>query len=274
VGSILNILLAASAAFYTLAAVAHLFNMFRRDWEFFARWSTRLAWAVHTAGLVLVVLETRQVPLYTLFEFAFFFSWFVMSNYLVIEVWRHNQAAGAFLLPVIAGVQVATVSLPKPTATDILINELPASLIGWHIGLIMLGYAFFFASFVAGCLYLLQERNLRRKRWGPFYHKVASLETLDIWGARFVYMGFPLLTIGTISGMGFAHVTWDTFWQSDPKVIFTVIVWLVYAGHILMRKLRGWGGRRLAWWSVAGVIGVLINHFIVNLLSGLHRFGV
>lgn len=270
---IATLLYGASAAFYTLAAIAHLFYLFRQEFVEVARWSTRIAWLSQSAGLALMIIETQRVPIHTLFEFAFFFTWVMMTNYIGVEVFRKDQTAGAFLLPVIAVVLILCVDLPKP-GPEMIVQNHSASLIVWHVVVSLLGYAFFTASFVAGSLYLLQEYLLRRKRWGPLYHRMPSLEALDIWGGRFIYIGFPLLTLGMFSGLFFAQVTWETFWQSDAKVIFTVFVWLVYCGYLLMRKIGGWGGRRAAWWAVAGLAGLLINYFVMNLFSKLHRFGV
>lgn len=271
---LLGLALAGAAALYTLAAVAHLLYIFRREFDFLARWSTRIAWAVQSVGFVLLVAHAGRLPFYTLFEFAYFFTWLLMTNYIAIEVYRQNQAAGSFLLPVIATVQVLAMALPKPTPEHLVSDEFPAGLVGWHIGIIMLGYAFFIAAFVAGALYLIQERNLRRKRWGPIYYRLPSLETLDIWGGRLVTLGFPLLTMGVASGLAFARSTWLTFWQADPKVLFTEFVWLVYGGYLLMRSIWGWGGRKAAWWAVTGTAILLINYFVVNLVSRLHRFTV
>lgn len=262
-----------SAALHTLAAIAHIFYMFRREFDFLARWSTRVAWAVHTAALGLMVYEIGHAPVRTLFEFAFFFTWVMVTNYIVIEAVRADQSAGSFLMPVIAVVSVVAVTLPKP-GTEKMIETFPLGLIIWHVGVSLLGYAFFLGSFVAAALYLIQDRNLRRKRFGPLYHRLPSLEVLDTWSARFVSIGFPLMTLGMAAGLYFAHVTWETFWQSDPKVIFTFFIWLIYGGYLLVRHLVGFGGRKAAWWSVAGVTGLLINYFVVNLLSRLHRFGV
>jgi len=274
VASYLTGLLSGSAAFYTLAAVAHAHFMFRRHWDFFARWSTRVAWLVHSLGLVALVAHSGRAPFYTLFEFLYFFTWIVMSNYVAMELIRDNQAPGAFLVPAAAIMMVAGAALPKPGSAEHTVAELTASLIGWHIGVTMLGYGFFLASFVAGALYLIQERNLRKKKWGPLYYRLPSLEALDVWGARFVYIGYPLLTIGISAGLTFATVEWTHFWQADPKVLFTILLWLVYGGYLLMRKAWGWGGRKSAWWSVIGVAGLGINYFVMNLLSRTHRFGV
>lgn len=270
--TLLTVVLSAAAALYTLAAVAHALYMMRTHFDMLARWSTRGAWALQSIGLVLLVVHSGRAPVYTLFEFLYFFTWIIASNYIAIELWRENQAAGAFVVPVLAVMQVAGVALPKPSEAHV--ETLPAGLVSWHIGVTMLGYGFFVASFIAGALYLLQERNLRKKKWGPIYYRLPSLEALDVWGGRFVYVGFPLMTIGTVAGLGFAAVEWAHSWHADPKVIFTLLVWLVWGGYLLMRKVWGWGGRKAAWWSVIGVIGLLINYFVMNVLSRTHRFGV
>lgn len=261
-----------TAALYTFTAIAHVLYMFRSDYDRVARWSTRAAFLLHTLGLAVVVIQTQRLPVFTLFEFSYFFTWVLMGNYVAIEYMRKSQTAGAFLTPVVAAVLILSAGLPKPGAAEQMFQEFPASLIAWHVVVILLGYLLFVMSFVFGALYLIQERNLKRKKWGPLYYRLPSLETLDLWSGRYVLLGFPLLTIGVGAGAVFAHLTWTTFWQGDPKVIFTFLVWLIYGGYLLMRTVVGWGGRKAAWWSVAGVAGLLINYFVMNLLSKLHRF--
>lgn len=262
-----------AAALYTLSAIAHLSLMVRREYEFLARWSTRAAWLVQSVGLVLLVVEQGRPPVYSLFEVSHLLVWFLMTIYVVMEFLQNNQTAGSFLTPVIAAVTVLSLALPK-SGVDPHLGENPMKLIVWHVGVTLLGYGFFIGSFVAGALYLLQDRNLRRKQFGPLYYRLPSLEALDIWAGRLVYIGFPLLTLGVGAGLAFAHVTWSTFWQLDAKVIFTVFVWMVYGGYLLMRKVWGWGGRRAAWWVVAAGLALLFNYFVINLASDVHRFGV
>lgn len=263
----------ATAAVYSMAAVVHFLYMFRRDYELLALWSTRIAFAVHTAGLVLLVWETERIPIYTLFEAATLFTWLLVLNYFLIEIIQQSQAAGVFLLPVIAVIEILAVALPKPGVEAMIRSEFPASLVIWHVAVMMIGYGFFIASFVASVMYLLLDQQLRRKQFQSIYYRLPPLEQLDRWGGRFIYLGFPLLTLGLISGMAFAHVNWQV-WHADLKVVWTALIWLLYGGYIVMRALYGWGGRRGAWWSIAGVLALLINYFVVNYVSNLHRFGV
>lgn len=271
--TLVMILTGGTAALFTLSAIAHLSLMFRREYEFLARWSTRAAWLVQSLALVFTIALQGRFPVYSLFEASLLMAWMLMSVYIVIEFTRNNQAAGSFLTPVIAAVMVLSLTMPQ-SGVEPHLGEQPGKLIVWHVAVTLLGYAFFIGSFVAGALYLIQDRNLRQKYFGPIYYMLPSLEALDIWAGRMVYIGFPLLTLGVAAGLSFAHVTWQTFWQSDPKVIFTVFVWTVYGGYLLMRKVWGWGGRRAAWWVVAAGLALLVNWFAINLASDVHRFGV
>ena len=85
-------------------------------------------------------------------------------------------------------------------------------------------------------------------------------------------VGFALLTLGVAAGISFARVTWGTFWHADPKVLFTLLLWLVYGGYLALRQVRCWGGRRAAWWSVAAGAAVLFNYVFINMASSSHRF--
>lgn len=260
-----------AAALYTLTAVAHLSLIFRREYETLARWSTRAAWLVHSVGLILLVLQTGRFPVYSLFEVSLLMAWMLMTPYIAMEYMQANQAAGAFLTPVIAVVMTLSLALPYPGGEPYL-GEQPDRLIVWHVGVTLLGYLFCLGSFVAGALYLIQDRNLRRKSFGPIYYMLPSLEVLDLTARRFVYVGFPLLTIGVAAGLSFAHVTFAAFWEVDPKVLFTLFIWGVYGVYLLVRKGWRWGGRRAAWWVVAGGVVLLFNYLVINRTSDFHRF--
>lgn len=262
-----------AAALYTLSATAHLSLIFRREYAQLARWSTRVAWLVQTVGLALLVAGERRFPVFSLFEVSHLLAWLLMTVYVALEARQGNQAAGSFLTPVIAVVVVLSLGLPKG-GVEPFVGDQAARLMVWHVGVTLLGYAFFIGAFVAGALYLIQDRNLRRKAFGPIYYMLPPLESLDLWSARLIQIGFPLLTLGVASGLLIAHITWSTFWQADPKVVFTVVLWSAYGLYPLLRRLWGWGGRRAAWWSVLGGLALLVNHMVINFTSGFHRFGL
>ncbi len=70
-----------------------------------------------------------------------------------------------------------------------------------------------------------------------------------------------------------ANSAWGTYWSWDPKETWSLITWLIYAGFLHCRFMRGWRGKRAAWISIIGFASVLFTYVGVNfLLSGLHSY--
>jgi len=99
-------------------------------------------------------------------------------------------------------------------------------------------------------------------------------EILDNISYRIIGLGFPLLTIGIISGAVWANEAWGTYWSWDPKETWALITWLVFAAYLHARITRGWQGRRPAVLATAGLGVVWVCYLGVNLLGkGLHSYG-
>lgn len=99
-------------------------------------------------------------------------------------------------------------------------------------------------------------------------------EMLDEVGYKTIAIGFPLLTLGIITGAVWANEAWGTYWGWDPKETWSLITWLFYAAYLHARYTRGWRGQRAAILSIAGFLAVVFTYLGVNLLlSGLHSYG-
>jgi ABC-type transport system involved in cytochrome c biogenesis permease subunit len=85
--------------------------------------------------------------------------------------------------------------------------------------------------------------------------------------------GFPFLTVGMITGSIYAQFALGTYWQWDPKEVWSLITWLFYAALLHERLAAGWRGRRAAIMSII-CFGILLFTFVgVSMLySGYHSF--
>ena len=100
-----------------------------------------------------------------------------------------------------------------------------------------------------------------------------TLESLDDLNYRAIMIGFPLLTLGIITGAAWANYAWGTYWSWDPKETWSLIVWFVYAAFLHARFTREWRGKRTAVLSLIGFVAVVFTYFGVNyVLSGLHSY--
>lgn len=104
--------------------------------------------------------------------------------------------------------------------------------------------------------------------------RLTLVETIDNISYRIIGLGFPLLTIGIISGAVWANEAWGSYWSWDPKETWALITWLVFAAYLHARITRGWQGRKPAILATTGFVVVWVCYLGVNLLGkGLHSYG-
>jgi cytochrome c-type biogenesis protein CcsB len=124
---------------------------------------------------------------------------------------------------------------------------------------------------------LLLLRNVRKLKILQKGNKInySSLnQNLDNLSYRILGIGFPLLTIGILSGAVWANEAWGSYWSWDPKETWALITWLTYAIYLHTRITNGWSGKKPAIIASIGFIIVWICYLGVNLLGkGLHSYG-
>ena len=268
------IFFSASLLFLSLATLHYLLFLVYRNpiVPRVARYSLYLTFAAQT-GFFLSRYFKGGMPFGTnMYESLVFFSWCLVIAYLVITVRYKVPVVGAFVMPITFILMAAAALLP-----DKGIGEIPPALqSNWlpiHVTLSFMGDALFAMAFGTGVMYLIQERQLKRKRPGVFYYRLPSLDVLDSMNYRALTIGFPLLTLGIITGSVWAQYAWGSYWSWDAKETWSLITWFIYAAVLHARLTAGWRGRKAAWFSIIGFAAVLFTFLGVNLLlSGLHSY--
>ncbi|MBU2226205.1 MAG: c-type cytochrome biogenesis protein CcsB [Proteobacteria bacterium] len=234
---------------------------------------------VGTAAMLLRWYESYQMgigraPLTNLYESLVFFAWTIAIVYLLMERKFRIKTAGAFVAP-FPFIIMAYASL-NPNEIQPLIPALQSNWLISHVVTCFVGYAAFAVSFGVSFLYLFKvkaENNPGKKGEG-FLGYLPAAEVLDEVGYKTIAIGFPLLTIGIITGAFWANVAWGTYWSWDPKETWSLIVWLIYAAYLHARITRGWRGKKAAILSIVGFGATIFCYLGVNLLlSGLHSYG-
>ena len=234
---------------------------------------------VETAAIVLRWFESYQMgigraPLTNLYESLVFFAWTIAIVYLFIESKYKIKTAGAFVTP-FPFIIMAYASL-TPNEIEPLVPALQSNWLIAHVVTCFVGYAAFAVSFGVSLLYLFKvkaESGPGKKR-SSLLNYLPSSEVLDEVGYKTIAIGFPLLTIGIITGAFWANVAWGTYWSWDPKETWSLIVWLIYAAYLHARITKGWRGNKAALLSIIGFSATIFCYLGVNLiLSGLHSYG-
>ncbi len=128
-----------------------------------------------------------------------------------------------------------------------------------HVLCSLFSYAAFLVAFVSGLLFLIQERQVKRKTLGVLFHRLPSLAALDRINFRSIGFGFALLSIGLLFGFVEVRVTFGRWWMRDPKMYLAVAVWCSYLFLWMMRLRSTLRGRRVAILSILGFSLILFT---------------
>lgn len=111
----------------------------------------------------------------------------------------------------------------------------------FHVGAAFNSFAAFFLVFVAGILYLVT----RQPKWDRM--ALASVEV----GVLFTSI---VLTTGPI----WAKPVWNTWFPwGDPRVMTTLVLWLIYISYLILRSSLPEGDKKYRFCAVFGIIGFI-----------------
>jgi cytochrome c-type biogenesis protein CcsB len=239
---------------------------------------------VHLMGLLIRWRESYAtgygyIPLSNIYESLVFFSWAIVLVYLIVDIRYHQRTLGVIAAP-LAAIALALTSLVPGAKSDIrpLIPALQSNWLAIHVITCFLGYAAFAIACGVSIAYMIQSKRSSSDQrvtsgqrgtisWLP------SSRTLDEINYKAIAIGFPLLTLGIITGAAWASYAWGSYWSWDPKETWSLITWFIYAAFLHARFTHEWRGRKTALLSIVGFGAVIFTYFGVNfLLSGLHSY--
>jgi cytochrome c-type biogenesis protein CcsB len=217
-----------------------------------------------------------HAPLSNLFESVVFFSWTIILIFLIIDFKYKYRSVGFFVVP-FALLGMAWAQLGLDSGIEPLVPALQSNWLLYHVITCFLGYAAFAVACGLSIMYLIREKQEDSSASSPAGGVISmfpSVKVLDDLNYKAIMIGFPLLTLGIVTGAAWANYAWGTYWSWDPKETWSLIVWFIYAAFLHARITRGWVGRRAAILSVVGFAATIFCYLGVNLfLSGLHSYG-
>jgi cytochrome c-type biogenesis protein CcsB len=253
-------LLKAAAIVYLLATASFVYYVFVRNTV--TRAPTLLLFAgfiFHTAALGVHFL-VEGYPAVTQFQEALTFkSWLIVALYLVIQIKYRLTVLGAIVAPVVFLMTLAAFAFGAAT------GELPPVLktywVPIHFTLAFLGNAVFALACAVSLIYLLQERELKHRRMTALLKRIPSLEALDRLNYQLLVWGFPLMTLGILTGSILARMYWGDYWTWDPRQISSGIAWLFYGALLHGRITAGLRGKKAALLTMFGFC-VVLGYFL------------
>ena len=222
-----------------------------------ATWGVRVGWIAQTALLLVQLLDADGFPWGTWAGALNLFVWLVVGAYLIWGCKPRYRLLGLAVMP---HALVLLVAAWAGGGTGIEHGDRAGVLLGFHVGLMLAGFAALTLATGMAALYVWEERRLKRRDRSVLRVRVPPLDTLDRLSARAALVALGLLAGGIVAGL--ASFESGDF---DITMAVTIAVWVVYASLLVLRhESRLFGGRaaRLTVLSFVLVAVVLpITHF-------------
>lgn len=255
-----------AAALYLAAGVGAVVGMVLPS----TRMSRGAAWGLGMGALAhgLVFATLHRVdsppPLTDLASAVSFMAWIAVL-FLLMLMWRLRLPALVAVAGPIAflAVFVGTFALPASAEASAGFGPWPHA----HVLLSSSGLAMLGVAGLAGSFFLIEHRRLKAKR-SPFQRfRMPSLEALDRVNAVALAAGFPLLTVGVLTGMVWVSAATASIWSGSEHEIWSLVAWAIYAGLVAARFLGRHAGRPAAASALGGFVFLLFAVVGLELLA-------
>jgi len=95
----------------------------------------------------------------------------------------------------------------------------------------------------------------------------------DRWARAGALVGLIFTSVTLVMGMLWAKPIWGTYWTWDARLTSTLVLWIIYAGYLLVRRLADPGRQAARFAAVVGIFGFIdvpIVHFSVTWWRTVH----
>ncbi len=223
---------------------------------------------LHTANMIIRWYIAGHAPWSDAYESIIFIAW--GSAFASVTLFRKSMLSlGSGLFSAGMFMMVANLDNINPQIT----NVVPVLNSYWlliHVAFSIISYGFMSVGAMLGLLNLLLYALKHKKPLDEQTEKLNNIIYISL------YIGFALLSIGTIFGAVWANESWGAYWSWDPKETWSLISILIYAyllhEGIMYRASNGIFFSLLAFLSF---FFILMTYFGVNfyIAQGLHSYG-
>jgi cytochrome c-type biogenesis protein CcsB len=213
-------------------------------------------------AVVLRGLSVHRWPLGNMFEFAVMGSMFTVLAFCLWSTRRDLRWLGLFVTAPVLLVLGMAVTVWYTEAAELL-PSLRSYWLVIHVTVATLAVAVFTIACAVTCAYLLRD-TLQRAGRASLLDRFPAAPTMERLAYGLHIVAFPLWTFTVIAGAIWARQAWGSYWNWDPKEVWTFVIWVVYAAFLHARATSGVSRRVVSYVALAGYACIIVNYAVVN----------
>ena len=217
----------------------------------------------HTAALIAFTTTYRELPLVGLGPSLSAFAFLIGACLLAAALITESRPLGLVLAPIISLVLIAVLALGVAPSGEQM--EFRGVWFAAHVVLAFIGISGMAVAFAASLLYLLQFRELKHKRFGKVFRFFPSLDMLDTVAYRALLVGFSTFTLALVLGWAWTVQFKNSLEMADPKVIWAMFTWIVFAVALASRSGGAGAERRSARMNLAAFTVIVLAYVVLRI---------
>jgi len=220
-----------------------------------------LAVTLEAVILIFRAIAIEAVPLTGLFESMIVLTIVFGLIYLFFSIAVRQVWFGSVMVWVILAMILMAGIIARPASEPHAVAATPWA-ITHGIAMILGGASITFAT-ASAFLYLLGRGKLKRKKVMQVLGRIPNIEKLERMNLFGMRVGFVLITIGVISGLGLACLRLAMLgisiveWLTDGKVVCTIAAWVLLGMVLVLNRLLLLKGKTRAYMTIAVLVLVL-----------------
>jgi cytochrome c-type biogenesis protein CcsB len=237
---------------------------------------TALGWLAHLGTLVTRGIAADRMPWGNMYEFILSVTFVGSTVWLGVVIRRPAIRHLGLFVTLVLVMLLGAAGLVAYTPVGPLVPALHSYWFIIHVSTVILASGIFLLGAVPAAMFLVRSGYDSGKRSFPYTlgKRVPDATMLERLTFRLHAFAFPLFTFGAlIAGPLWAEASWGRYWGWDPKEVWALISWIVYACYLHARATPSVKRTTATWIALLGFVTMLINLFGVNLfVSGLHSY--
>lgn len=184
-------------------------------------------------------------------------AWLISIFVLVMILIKPVEILSLFIFPASALSILFVLAFPRVYIIDTIAS--PDTL--FHIILSIFTFCVLCVAALLAILLAIQEWCLRENRLSGLIQKIPPLETMETLLFQVNGLGFILLSVVLITSIYFYHELMLAHLIILQKTIIVIAAWIIFAFLLIGRFRWGWRGKKAIYYTLAGVLLLIVAYF-------------